>query len=792
MQTNFENFKKLILTRLEQRNIQSSSKELFLRRTFKHFDIYETGKINRENFHHALQKLGVYINRQTDAFIDDSLFKGKKEINYVEFINKLLQDKEQPLDNSSIYTSKDYQRSLSKLEIRLNKTSLLNVLTQFVQKDSKQNNMVDFNGLLAVFAKFGFSDLSSDFKIAFNILDKDQNGFVNYVDFIGMIQEELSDGRVMLLNELFEKLAVAGKVSVYGITGRWNLNAHPNVKNGSRTFNQVEEEYRNGLDSFCKCRKLNNSLDSSMFKEFFLFVSSPIKNDNYFKLLLERLFVVKLDYRDVGDMSVHTFMTESNVSSKLDAISKKYRGTKSLSADRTLKELLDILMKNGLKSLLSFVTGVYAMDKLKKNQLTYEQFQKAFSNHKINLSEKDIIELFRFFQKNNFNEFMTITSFHDALIGVMSSSRQRSVGELYDNLVINYKGNLNLKDLNSLYKGYNSQDSKIKSFVQKNDFVEAVGIYCAMMNHRGETLPRPLFVDFFRYVSLFFSEDYMFQQFLDNSWQKHIDSKGEFDRYKNNNFAESQVSKSTPYGVYSNNSGVYSGSQKTLDKSELSSYYKDKGISAGKGRVPEKKEEFSRRNMKSSDLRDVIQLIRKQGGLKFLLLKEKIEKHDRKKFGEISIPIFSSFVEKTYRQVLRENDIERLAAYLSKGRKIILYAQFYDLIKKNLETEILDIISRILSELDLFKTNLIVFEVIKNKFRSVSHPHVIDGLKMKYDIHREFTDILELFCELDKIKTRRGTYEFNYDDLCNLFSFYLMDIERSDECCEILARCFGV
>ena len=790
MQVDITALKNDILNRLEQISARATSKEHFLRKTFKYFDLYETQQVSRENFNRAMEKLGVYINSKNRDIIDNRLFNGKKEINYIEFIDLVIHERKVELESSNIYTNRDYLKSLSTLETKMNQSCLLTLFNTLCAQDMNKSGQVDYNGLMKAASKCGFGELRNDIRVAFDALDKNLNRKIEYLDFINLILSELNENRVHMLNELFNFLAVSGKITFYGLTNSWDLTKHPDVRNGIRSQRETEDDFVNGLKNYMACLRVSNNLDSSIFKGFFKFVGSPIKNDNYFKLLLERVFSIKLSNLDHESMSLKTFMTESNISSKYENISKKYKNVRSDTAENVIKKLLNILLERGLKNVLTFISCIYSQDKMRKNRLIYEQFERVFEDFRIQLTKQELIDLFKFFQKNNFNEYMTITTFHERLIGKLTLKRQKAVAEVYGNLIKNGNDILKFHDINVLYKGYNSNETNIASFVKKTDFVECVGIYCNLMHYTKEIFTQDLFIDFFRYISLFFLYDKDFEQYLDLSWRKHFDSQSEGRKYKYNEFENSYISKSTPYGVYSGGGGVNFMNQKNIDKSEVSVRFKEQGIAAGKSKVQPKEEEQGRRNIRENDIQNVISRIKKEGGFTFLLFKENIKKIDFQGNKNINTETFSSTLEKTYRQVLKKDEIDKLADYLSKGRKTVFYENFYKQILAPLDKETEDVISRLFTELDIFKVNCVVYEMLKNKFRALSHPSVQEGKKMKYEVHKEFMDNLDMYCQLYLQRTRKGTFEFRYEELCDLFNHYLLDVERVGDGSIVLEKCF--
>ena len=126
----------------------------------------------------------------------------------------------------------------------------------------------------------------------FDVFDPDDNGQINYDEFLRGVMGEMNKRREGIVRKAFKVIDTdkSGVLDINDIKGRYNAKKHPDVIAGKQTEEDILYEF---LDTFEESYSIRNdpkardrSVTIDEFIEYYQNISCSIDNDDYFELML--------------------------------------------------------------------------------------------------------------------------------------------------------------------------------------------------------------------------------------------------------------------------------------------------------------------------------------------------------------------------------------------------------------------------------------------------------------------------------------------------------------------------
>jgi Ca2+-binding EF-hand superfamily protein len=229
---------KQLREKINQKANDKLSDEAYVIKSMKFFDIYNTGNLTYDQFHKALEKMGVYYTFEEIAPIVQTYdSEGHGKIDYVEFSKYLF--------NSTVL--KPHQRKLSPEEMRMETGELLEYFKKRLSERAGNGlislrrifNIIDtdksgtisqgeFSGILKEF-KIELSNQQID--LIFKIFDLNRDGQLTYEEFLAGIRGQMNEFRIFLVSKVFDKLDTlnSGFVEFNAMVSQYDPTRHPAV-----------------------------------------------------------------------------------------------------------------------------------------------------------------------------------------------------------------------------------------------------------------------------------------------------------------------------------------------------------------------------------------------------------------------------------------------------------------------------------------------------------------------------------------------------------------------------------
>lgn len=274
------------------------SDEAYLVKAIKFFDIYNCGYVTYEQFHQAMERIGIYYTlEEIWPIVQCYDTEGRGKIDYVDF-TRVIYDNPVP---------KPHQRKLTQEELVMETSELLEyfkkVLTgragnglitlrrifNIVDRDrSGQVSIAEFSEIMKELK----IDLSNEqINLIFKVFDLNKDGTLSYEEFMAGVRGRMSEHRLSLVNAVFDKLDPEnqGYADIQFIFDSYLASKHPAVVEGRKTEEQVLAEF---LDTFEVHHNLTVGTEEPRVSrnEFVLYfenVSATVGDNEYFDNLLE-------------------------------------------------------------------------------------------------------------------------------------------------------------------------------------------------------------------------------------------------------------------------------------------------------------------------------------------------------------------------------------------------------------------------------------------------------------------------------------------------------------------------
>ena len=321
-----------------------------------------------------------------------------------------------------------------------------------------------------------------------------------------------------------------------------NNDININYKINHEINKTINENPNENFKSIPNNNNPNNNLTINSEK----FVPSPqyieINNNNNnteFKDLnsdINPIIVSNSNINEIPKISVPDF---GNISNSINSI------------EQILKNLRNILITRGTKSIFTLQKMFNLYDKNNKGLIDFINFEKICQTLKLNISNNEITNIFKTFSID-YNNRMNYDNFIYTLRGQLSPTRLELIRAAFNKLPVNNFNSIRIEDLKSSFKAENHPDvingNQIKEMIF-NEFVEELEIF---REYEEKIQKKPLmffqfqdFVNFYTQISMGITDDNYFEKMINSVWNV------------NNNVVSNNNNPYSNYNnYYSNNKNV--------------------------------------------------------------------------------------------------------------------------------------------------------------------------------------------------------------------------------------------
>ena len=270
--------------------------------------------INKQQSNMDYNQNNNYGNKQrtplnnNDDYKNNSNFRQSKRIinSYSNTFNNIFQQ-EIPSENTNktdnnlnVYNNNKRSQYainsiISSIKNSINTNNGITLYT-FIKKlkNRQSNNTISINELTNIFREMRLNIVLSDLQILFNVLNNNKSNNISLDKLINLVKGNLDERRKLYIIGIFSNIDTekTGKVSIPLLKNMYNCKYHPDVLNGTKTEEEVYEQFCNSLDLYCEINNIqkNGNLSFENFVDYYSGVSSCIPDEVYFEDMLKEVW----------------------------------------------------------------------------------------------------------------------------------------------------------------------------------------------------------------------------------------------------------------------------------------------------------------------------------------------------------------------------------------------------------------------------------------------------------------------------------------------------------------------
>ena len=243
---------------------------------------------NNSNFRQNQRKINSYYNTFNNIFQQEFSPENSNTANINSNTNNLnkYKNRSQNAINSIISTIKN----------SINTNNGITLYT-FIKnlKNRQSNNSISIKELNNIFREMRINFALSDLQTLFDVLNNNRNNnYISLDKLINLIKGNLDERRKLYIIGIFSNLDIekTGEVSISLLKNMYNCKHHPDVLNGTKTQEEVYEQFCNSLDLYCEINDIqkNGNLSFENFVDYYSGISSCIPDEVYFEDMLKEVW----------------------------------------------------------------------------------------------------------------------------------------------------------------------------------------------------------------------------------------------------------------------------------------------------------------------------------------------------------------------------------------------------------------------------------------------------------------------------------------------------------------------
>ncbi len=763
-----------------------SSEENLLLRSFKFFDLQNSGKCKPQEFLRSLVRVGV--NNVNEDNLNDYFklydHENKGEIKYRDFIEEIFSpntQQRQIIQNintpSQKNTDSDFQNQKSRIEKALeeNKRLISKIQESFKEEgveklfdlelafrdlDKENNGNINIDEFFKICSEYPFNINKNEAKIFFNCFDPDREGHINYDDVLAIIHGQLNMKRTKLIESAFKFLDInnQGSIDLIDLLQRFSTKNHPDVINQKYSEDEIEKNF---INCFKKHHKYFNDDDNRVsfdeFIDFYENISLGIDDDAYFENLIVNFWNLNSNTVTAGVRTKND--NDSNTNKKPNKlISPEQKESLDI-----LNKIRDALKYKGSKAVINLIRAFKVIDNDNSNGVDIDEFTSIMKDY---LNKQEISKIFNLYDDNNTG----IIKYNDFLNDVflkkeIPQKRINLIKEIFNNLDLENHGTIEFKELNNIYSyPKNNEPNPVP------DLLDSFKLFHNLMRGSRQPLVKESeFVDFYSTISFLIEEikeDKLFNSFVSNTWRLNdksfeerknlrknpIDNLGKQKRYSNQ---KNVISNKAPYGVDDEKINYNKSGNATLKYN----FDKFEDILA-----------HFRKCFKLRGVRGIMSLRRA-----LMLFDVNITK-------VINLKDFKNLLQKTFRFDFEDIEIQNMFNYFDKDRKgEINYEEFIKVLVGNVNENRKKILKQVFDKINEDNGEYITVGQMRNCYNAKESPLVRQNKKNEDEMMAEFMDLIEyhfnLLNERDEESLDINQIKIDFDDFIEFYKYISMVID---------------
>ncbi|CAD6237047.1 GSCOCG00002111001-RA-CDS [Cotesia congregata] len=189
----------------------------------------------------------------------------------------------------ALHTAEDSIDKLRLLCLARGAGGILGLARTFRRMDEDGNKQLSKEELIEGFEAMGFEFEEEEVDEIISKLDTDESGTIDLTEFITAIRPPMSESRIKLVEQAFQKLDKTGdgEITVADLRGVYNVKCHPRYISGEESEESILNKF---LGNFEQENSKDGIVTMEEFMNYYSAISASIDHDAYFDLMIRNAY----------------------------------------------------------------------------------------------------------------------------------------------------------------------------------------------------------------------------------------------------------------------------------------------------------------------------------------------------------------------------------------------------------------------------------------------------------------------------------------------------------------------
>jgi Ca2+-binding EF-hand superfamily protein len=527
--------------KLAQRVSVRQSPEQYLFKSFKFFDVSDSGSITLQQWMRALEKIGLsrssaeletwfrHYDEDTDGKVNyrslcktlftptslqakESLTPALKDVGLtvIQQVRRSLSDR-----GEEAAVALDRQLHTAAATGRLNRTSFSSALREACPGLDARN-----------------SDLLYD-------LASSQGS--SYAGIAETLWGGLSQERSELVQIAFAQLDNDGDgfISMRTIRHSYFAKQHPAVKAGARSVDEVYRAFMSSFEAHHRCKGMSGEQVSRQeWEEYYRIISAITVSEPYFEGILKGVWAlnepstpgsIEVEVDAYGDLPGKPGAKRGRTATTLDLHQSSHLQTGARHRDSTsparqvdsvLSSLRQKLGRRGVKGVLGLLSQLSLLDTHNSGLISLHDLLTVLRNYRIEFNDHEVTAVFQHFDASK-SGAIPYKRLLNAIIGRLSNQRQQAIEDAWTTLADGQSG-VDLRRLETAYCAGKHPDVKgrLKTASEaQREFMDSFLYFKKEEKTSREGVSKAEFTSYYEFVSSCYEDDHKFIRMVTSCWQ---------------------------------------------------------------------------------------------------------------------------------------------------------------------------------------------------------------------------------------------------------------------------------
>ena len=761
-----EKFETELLQKLQQKSSSRISEETVLMRSFKYFDLDNSGCVNFEEWVKSIEKIGVTVpdTSKLQEIFSHYDVDGSGSLDYKEFVVGVFGEDssagrtQAPQMASSPSIQQQGLQALEKFREKLlarGSRGIIGLAKQFKIMDDNDSNSIDLAEFSKAVHDYRVELLEAEKQAVFNLIDRNRSGEIDYDELLRAVRGPMNSFRKALVHKAFDKLDAdrSGVIDLSDIRRFYNAKAHPNVRSGKCTEDEALGEFLETFETHHNIAGSNNrEVTREEFEEYYNNISASVENDQYFELMMNTTWK----------------LTEAPAYTQNKAWASEAEKPPSRSGPRpsvrasgsSFERFREKLMARGARGIIGIQRQFKIMDDDNSKTLTLAEFKKGCRDFRVDIDEKDMEAVFAALDRDR-NGHIDYDELIRGIRGPLSSFRRVLVQQAWKKLDRDRNGTVDIEDLRGVYNakshpevrsGKKTEDEVLGEFLETFETHHNI----SDLARRDRRITPEEFEEYYLNVSASIDDDKYFELMMNNAWKLSGEAAKQepwAGQFSSKGFSAN--SKSTYIAI--NHPSSLGGSLTSTAPFGTTEEPVDYSTSLRPGirPPPPPSKPAGQPGWAATDRSSSVQKTQQEllaalrdklvarGARGILGLARQFKIMDDNESKTLEYDEFSKAL-RDFRVEIEEEAARRLFAYFDADRNgCIGYDEFMHRLKGELNEPRKALISQAFAKLDRNGNGVVEIDDIKSVYNATTHPDVRIGKKTEDEVLCEFLDTFE-------------------------------------------------